>query len=432
MRAAKKIIIALSLGIFLAAFIVNISESAARKKDEQKDELFKQVEMFAESLGIIKKEYTEEPDTKKLIYGALQGMLSSLDTHSQFLTPEDYAELKVDTTGKFGGLGIEITMKDGLLTVVTPIDDTPAWKAGIKAGDRIVKIDGEITRDITLSDAVKKLRGEPGSEVALTVLRENTANLLDFKIVRSIIKVEDIKDALILEDGVAYIRLAEFRENTPAELDKALANLHKEGMKSVILDLRNNPGGLLDAAVKVAERFLPEGKAIVSTKGRDEAQNSEMVSGSRDPYGIPMIVLVNEGSASGSEIVAGALKDHKRALIVGAKTFGKGSVQTVVPLSDGSALKLTTSLYFTPSGESIHNKGVNPDVAVEQAAREQPAALEEEGVKPGKAEDIFDQIEKGNKEQQDKKTVIDYKLDNQLMRAVDILKAISIYEEKKL
>ncbi|MDD4910018.1 MAG: S41 family peptidase [Candidatus Omnitrophica bacterium] len=432
MRTSKKIIIALSLGIFLAAFIVNISESAARKKDEQKDELFKQVEMFAESLGIIKKEYTEEPDTKKLIYGALQGMLSSLDTHSQFLTPEDYAELKVDTTGKFGGLGIEITMKDGLLTVVTPIDDTPAWKAGIKAGDRIVKIDGEITKDITLSDAVKKLRGEPGSEVALTVLRENTANLLDFKIVRSIIKVEDIKDALILEDGVAYIRLAEFRENTPAELDKTLTNLHKEGMKSVILDLRNNPGGLLDAAVKVAERFLPEGKTIVSTKGRDEAQNSEMVSGSRDSYGIPMIVLVNEGSASGSEIVAGALKDHKRALIVGAKTFGKGSVQTVVPLSDGSALKLTTSLYFTPSGESIHNKGVSPDVAVEQAAREQPAALEEEGVKPGKAEDIFDQIEKGNKEQQDKKTVIDYKLDNQLMRSVDILKAISIYEEKKL
>jgi len=438
MRRKKKIIVVFSLVIFLGAIILHLSESAAGKKDEAKDELFRQVELFAESLGIIQKEYAEEPDIKKLIYGALGGMLASLDIHSQFLQPDDYAELKVDTAGKFGGLGIEITIKDGLLTVVTPIADTPAWKAGIKAGDHIVKINGEITRGITLTEAVKKLRGAPGSEVNITVLREDTANLLDFKIVRDIIKVPDIKEAVVLEEGIAYIRLTEFRENSSKEFSRELLRLEKEGMRSLILDLRNNPGGLLNTAVKVAAKFLPRGKLIVSIKGRDKAQSSEILSDDRSPYlDLPVIVLVNEGSASGSEIVAGALKDHKRAIILGTKTFGKGSVQTVIPLADGSALKLTTSLYFTPSGNSIHNRGIIPDLVVEEIPREQLAALAEENLKEKKTDVIFDSLEEKKEEEKSKKIKEDYRFDNQLMHAVDVLKALSIYnnyhyEEKKL
>ena len=331
----RRFIVALVVALVVVT-VFSLINAATDKKN--RDELYREVELFSDSLAIIQSDYVDEVKPKDLIYGALKGMLSSLDPHSQFLDPDTYNELKVDTEGKFGGIGIEITIKDGLLTVVTPIEDTPAWKAGIKAGDRIVKINNELTRDITLVDAVKKMRGKPGEAVNITILRESEKKLLDFKLVRDIIKIKDIKEARILEDGIGYIRLVEFRENTPQDINTALEKLTKSGMNSLILDLRNNPGGLLEVAVKVAEKFIPKEKLIVYTKGRYPSQNLEFISRSSHPItNLPMVVLINEGSASGSEIVAACLQDYKRAIIVGTKSFGKGSVQTLIPLSDGCA-----------------------------------------------------------------------------------------------
>ena len=422
----KKIFIGVILGACVFLFV---SRGVSESDKKQKEDLYRQVELFSDTLSIIQSDYVDEVKPKDLIYGSLKGMLSSLDPHSQFMDPDTYNELKVDTEGKFGGLGIEITLKDGLLTVVTPIEDTPAWKAGIKAGDRIVKIDGELTRDIALTDAVKKMRGKPGEAVNLSVMRESEKKLLEFKIVRDIIKIKDIKEAKILEDGIGYIRLIEFRESTSQNINAALAKLTKDGMNALILDLRNNPGGLLDSAVGVAEKFVEKGKMIVYTKGRKSSQNMEFVSNESHPIlNLPLAVLINEGSASGSEIVAGCLQDYKSAVILGTKSFGKGSVQTVIPLSDGSALRLTTSKYFTPLGKVIHGKGVMPDIVVEEGkielTQEQP---EEKGTKK---EEVFGQLEK--KETFPKKeNVFDYKSDNQLMRAVDALKAIKLYKESR-
>ncbi len=424
----KKLIIAIIILALGVSVFVSLSVSGIEKKD--KDGLYKQVELFSDTLAIIQTDYVDEVPPKDLIYGALKGMLSALDPHSQFLDPDTYNELKVDTEGKFGGLGIEITIKDALLTVVTPIEDTPAWRAGIKANDRIVKINNELTRDMTLTDAVKKMRGKPGEAVNLTVLRESEKKLLEFKIVRDIIKIKDIKEAKILEDGIGYIRLVEFRENTPQDINAALENLTKAGMDAFILDLRNNPGGLLDVAVKVAERFIEKGKMIVYTKGRRPAQNLEFTSHSAQPVlNMPMVILINEGTASGSEIVAGCLQDYKRAIIIGTKSFGKGSVQTVVPLSDGSALRLTTSKYFTPSGKVIHGKGVIPDIVVEEGKIE---LTQEPEQKPEKPQDILQELEKKEElTESEGEKPWDYKSDNQLMRAVDILKALKFYKEIK-
>ena len=403
----------------------SLAISELKKKD--KDELYRQVQLYSDTLAIVQSEYVDETKPKDLIYGSLKGMLSGLDPHSQFMDPDTYNELKVDTEGKFGGIGIEITVKDGLLTVVTPIDDTPAWKAGIKAGDRIVKINNELTRDLTLPDAVKKLRGKPGEAVKITILRESEKKILDFNIVRDIIKIKDVKDTRILENGIGYIRLVEFRENTSANFNRAFQELQKKGMKAFILDLRNNPGGLLDNAVRVAEVFIPKGKMVVYTKGRDSSQNLEFVSHSNAAnLELPMAILVNEGSASGSEIVAAALQDYKRAIIVGTKSFGKGSVQTVIPLGDGSALRLTTSRYFTPLGRVIHEKGVIPDIVVEQGRIELEVKTEQGEVKP---EEVFAQIEK--KENPQGTESLEYKSDHQLMSAIDALKAVMIYQGTK-
>ncbi|MDD4954218.1 MAG: S41 family peptidase [Candidatus Omnitrophica bacterium] len=413
--------------VLAGLFFVSLAVSGAADK-KKKDDLYRQVGLFSDTLAIIEEEYVDEPAPKDLIYGALKGMLSSLDPHSQFMDPDTYNELKVDTQGKFGGLGIEITIKDGLLTVVTPIEDTPAWRAGLKANDRIVKINDELTRDMELTDAVKKLRGKPKEAVNITILRESEKALLEFKIVRDIIKIKDIKEAKILEDGVGYIRLVEFRENTQQEMNSVLEKLSKEGMNSLILDLRNNPGGLLDTAAMVAGKFIQKGKKIVYTKGRKSGQDLEFVSSeSRPILDIPMVVLINEGSASGSEIVAGCLQDYKRAIIVGVKSFGKGSVQTVIPLRDGSALRLTTAKYFTPLGNQIHGKGVIPDIAVE-AGKIEGANSTEAQLKD--AQQIFQEIErKENIGKQDKQA--DYKKDNQLSRAIDILKAAKFYKGNK-
>ncbi|MDD5431792.1 MAG: S41 family peptidase [Candidatus Omnitrophica bacterium] len=424
----KKLFCFIALILVLSFSFYSFALSATEKK--KKDELYRQVELFADSLALIQSDYVDETKPKDLIYGALKGMLASLDAHSQFMDPDTYNELKVDTEGKFGGLGIEITIKDGLLTVVTPIEDTPAWKAGIKAGDRIVKINKDLTRDLTLTEAVKKMRGKPGEAVVLTILRESEKKLLEIRIVRDVIKIRDIKEAKILEDGIGYIRLIEFRENTARDIKAALEKLSKEGMNALILDLRNNPGGLLDVAVNVSGEFVEKGKLIVYTKGRKPDQDMKFYSRVAKPItGIPMIVLINEGSASGSEIVAGCLQDYKRAIIVGKTSFGKGSVQTVVPLGDGSALRLTTSKYFTPSGKIIHGKGVVPDIIVEAGKIELADDKDEKLVKP---QDVFEEIEKKEKEKEGKDKNIsgyDYHLDNQLMRAVDILKALKLYKE---
>jgi len=412
------------------------------------EDLYSQVELFSYALTTVQAEYVDEKTPKDIIYGALNGMLSSLDPHSQFLSPEDFKDLKTETEGKFGGLGIEISVKDGLLTVVTPIEDTPAWKAGIKAGDRIVKIEKDLTRDITLSDAVKKLRGEPGTSVHLTVLRESDYKIYEFDIVREVIHIQDVKDAHLLEEGIGYVRLVEFREDSYDQLRKALQGLREQGAENLVLDLRNNPGGLLNSAIKTSELFLPAGKVIVSTKGRHPEQ--DMVSTShngKDGFGEwPLVVLINEGSASGSEIVAGAIQDNKRGVVLGTKSFGKGSVQSVIPLPDGSGLRLTTSRYFTPSGVCIHDIGITPDIVIERIYPEGEEPLEDEeteasidGLKNGKKKDvasIFDKIETGEEssdpveaEKRRKEEALKKKMaeDNQVQAAVNVLKGIRVY-----
>lgn len=403
--------------LLIAILFIGLGIGFSDIKRKNNDQLYKQVELLSDTLAVIQKEYVEDTKTKDLIYGALKGMLASLDPHSQFMDPDTYNELKVDTEGKFGGLGIEITInKDGLLTVITPIEDTPAWKAGIKPRDHIVKINGTLTRDMTLTDAVKKMRGKRGEAVNITVLRDSKEKLLEFKIIREIIKIKDIKHVRILEDGIAYIRLAEFRENSLQELNSALSALSKQKMRALIIDLRNNPGGLLDVAVKITGRFIAPNKMIAYTKGRQKDQDLEFFSDAKNAIlDLPLAILINEGSASGSEIVAGALQDYKRAIIIGTKSFGKGSVQTVIPLGDGSALRLTTSHYFTPSGKIIHGKGVVPDILAEKKETDDS---KEEDIKGGKKESRT-----GEKE------VFDYKADEQVMRAVNALEAIGFYKQ---
>ena len=421
MRKRRTVIAFIVIASFGFSFLV-FSENERK----QRNEMYKHLELFSDALNLVSEEYVDTPKPQDLMYGALKGMLASLDPYSEFLDPESRKELETDTEGKFGGIGIEIAIRDDLLTVISPIEDSPAWKAGLKPGDRIVKIENELTKNFTVTDAVKKLRGKPGTEVTLTILREGAPKLFEVKLLRDIIKIKAIKNVRILEDKIGYVRLVEFRKDTPSELDAALSQLEKSAMDSVILDLRNNPGGLLDVAVKVVDRFIPENKVVVSTKGRIASQNMEFKSSNGPEYlDIPMVVLVNEGSASASEIVAGALQDYRRAVIVGNKTFGKASVQSVLPLSDGSALKLTTSKYFTPNGRMIHNQGVTPDVLV-SAGRLDFVANE-----PA-IESIFETMKEKTpeavKELQPKEAVFDYKKDNQIVSAIDIIKGIKVYK----
>lgn len=411
----------------------------------KKENVYPQLELFSDALTIVHSVYVDQVIVHDLIYGALKGMLASLDPHSQFLDPEAYKELKVETEGQFGGLGIEITIKDNLLTIITPIEDTPAWKAGVKTGDRIVKIDGELTRDITLPDAVKKLRGKPGTEVNLTILRESESKILEIKIVRDIIKINDVKKVQILEEGIGYIRLIEFREDSAKEFEGALKRLKESGMAGLILDVRYNPGGLLDVAIDITSYFLPKDSMVVWTQGRGAESKVEFKSKGKDHLlDMPMVVLINEGSASGSEILAGALQDHHRAIIMGTKSFGKGSVQTVIPMSDGSALRLTTSKYFTPSGRSIHNIGIEPDIVVEPRLIEEDESSEkddifkqlEENDNPKKEDNALPKDGKEKPKPEEKKkdeSLLEkedfYRRDAQLLRALDLLKAIKVYNK---
>lgn len=416
----------ISLGmILLIGFVMGVSMShiGLAEDSDDSDDLYKELELFSDTVSIIRSDYVEEPKSKDLIYGALKGMLSSLDPYSQFMDPDTYNEMKIETEGEFGGIGIEITIRDNLLTIIAPIDDTPAYNVGLKSMDRIVKINGEITKDLTLIEAVKRLRGKPGTDVDVTVLRENEKKLLDFTITRSIIKLESIRKTEIIGSNIGYIRLSGFQEKTRRDLEKSLRILEDKNMKGLILDVRNNPGGLLDAAVDVAGKFLKEGKVIVSIKGRIAKQNYVFKSKNKNKHlDYPIVILINGGSASASEIVAGAIQDHKRGILLGTKSFGKGSVQTVIPLSDGSAVRLTTSKYFTPQGRSIHGEGIEPDIVVEYRD-----LLKEED-KDSKS-DIFDQLLEKKKGVEESEIEVKKKerYDNQILSAVDILKGIVIY-----
>jgi len=410
-------------GLGVVGFFVTVHFAQVEARRPADEEVYKELELFTDALAIVQSDYVEEPEAKALIYGALKGMLATLDPYSQFLDPDSYNELKVDTEGHFGGLGIEITIRDELLTIITPIDGTPADRAGLRAGDRIVKIDGELTRGITLLDAVKKLRGKPNTQVGLTVLREGENELKDVMVTRDIIKIESIRQANLIAGTIGYIKLSDFREDTPRDITTALEDLKSKGMDSLVLDLRNNPGGLLDVSVTVSELFLNRRQLIVTTKGRLRHQNLEFRARADGAVnGIPLVVLINEGSASASEIVAGAIQDHHRGVVLGSKSHGKASVQTIFPLKDGSALRLTTSKYFTPSGRSIHGEGIMPDVVVPYEPPPEPA---EGADKTEPAESIFNRIE-SKENGEDPAPVV--REDNQLARAIDLLKGIKVYQ----
>jgi len=326
------------------------------------------LQTFSQALSLIEQHYVERKTAKDLIYGAIQGAVGTLDPHSSFLNPEEFRELQIETKGKFSGIGIEITLKDQVLTVVSPIEGTPAFRAGLRAGDQILKINGTSTKNITLTEAVKKIRGPKGSKVTLTINRQGFSAPQEFAIVREIIPIRSVK-ARLVEGNIGYIRLANFQDQTDPDLRFYLRKFKQKlsPCKGLILDLRNNPGGLLEQAVQVADEFLNTG-LIVYTRGRDPHRSMRWYArgGGEGEDLAPLLVLINEGSASASEIVAGALKDQKRALIAGSKSFGKGSVQTIIPLEDGSAMRLTTALYYTPSGQTIHEKGIVPDIELKE------------------------------------------------------------------
>lgn len=325
-------------------------------------ETYEELKTFSEVLNQVQRHYVDETKTKELVQGAIRGMLSTLDPHSAYMTPEMYKEMQVETKGEFGGVGIQIGVKENRLAVIAPIEGTPAQRAGIKAGDFIVKVNDETTKDLTLMDAVQKMRGPKGTKVNLTIQREGTPDPLQFTLMRDTIKIESVKSKII--DNLGYVRLTQFQEATGRDLAKAIKQFREQKVQGAILDLRNNPGGLLTAAVDVSEQFLPNGKLVVFTKNR-EGKKDEWLAKSKDQMDeLPMIILVNEGSASASEIVAGALQDWGRAVIVGTTSFGKGSVQTILPLGDGSGLRLTTAKYYTPKGRSIQSTGITPDIVV--------------------------------------------------------------------
>ena len=325
--------------------------------------------LFTKVLEEVHRSYvdTNEAGYDSLIRHALNGMLQELDPYSQFLDEESYDDMKDDTSGHFSGVGLVVSMKDGLLTVVSPMDDTPAFRAGLRSGDVLTEIDGESTRDMSLSDAVKKMRGDAGTEISLQAVRPATHETQEYTLIRAEIEVASVKNAHLLDGGIGYIRITQFNEPTADDLKKELKALVDQQMQALVLDLRDNPGGLLTSAAGVAELFLPRGDLIVFTKGRTEDFDQPVFksTGATHYTEFPMAILVNGGSASASEIVSGALQDHKRAVLVGEKTFGKGSVQSVLPLEDGAAIKLTTAKYYTPSERVINGNGIQPDVTVE-------------------------------------------------------------------
>jgi len=363
---------------------------------------------------------------QELVYGALKGMINELDPHSEFLDPDKYKDLQSDTEGHFGGLGIVIAMRDNFITVVAPMEDTPGFKAGILSGDRIIKINGKSTENMALTDAVKLLRGDPNTQVSMTLMRPSNDQIKDYTLTRSVINVDMVKDINgkkdfpLGPDKIGYVRLTQFGEKTADDLEVALNKLKAQGMQGLIIDLRWNPGGLLDQAVEVCEKFLPRGTKIVSTEGRNASQDSVHRAAGRgdELHGMPIVILVNLGSASASEIVSGCMQDLHRAIILGEKTFGKGSVQSIIPLDDGSALRLTTAKYYTPSHKVIHEVGITPNIIVPTTPEENEAILTE--FTPAGMESLDPK----------QRALLKSQHDPQLERAEDLLKGIMLYTDR--
>ena len=393
----------------------------------------KELRTFAEIFGRIKSDYVEDVDDKKLLEYAIRGMLSGLDPHSSYLSSDEYQELRVGTSGRFGGLGIEVGMEDGFVKVISPIDDTPAQRAGLRAGDLIIRLDDKPVKGMTLNEAVNLMRGKPGSEIALTIVREGLEKPFAVTIVRDVIRVVSVKSRM-LEPGYGYVRISQFQSHTNEDLLRSVDKLKKEAegaIKGVVLDLRNNPGGVLNAAVSVSDAFLEDG-LIVYTEGRVADSKLEFKAGPDDVLsGAPLVVLVNSGSASASEIVAGALQDHKRAIIMGEQTFGKGSVQTVIPIDQTSAVKLTTARYYTPSGRSIQAEGIAPDIVLAPVRIE---SKEESSLKPLKESDLTRHLQNGDStskgdasgaaQEENGKSLAE--TDFQLNEALNLLKGLNI------
>ncbi len=432
----KTIIVALGLALATAVALPKLSPETAKAAGDAE---YQRMRVFTEVLSEIESKYVEKKTSEELITEALKGMVSSLDPHSAYLTPDEFKDLQIETRGSFHGIGIEITQKDGVLTVVSPIEGTPAFLAGVQAGDRIIKIDGKLTKGMSLHDAVKSIRGVKGTKVVLTILREGIQKLSDISITRDVIPMHSVRYNL-LEDGFGYVRIASFQEDTTQDLIKALAVLQSQKipLRGMVLDLRNDPGGLLQEAVSVTDQFVKEG-VIVSTKGRQASQQMVFKASGQGKAGdYPVICLVNNGSASASEIVAGALQDHKRAMILGTTTFGKGSVQTIIPLEDKGALRLTTARYYTPNGRAIQAKGIEPDLVVafeppeaKKNAADAGASIREKdlsGAMPAEEKPQSKKAE-GGAAGENKLYMQSDKLaqDNQLRRALDLLKAWQVF-----
>jgi carboxyl-terminal processing protease len=427
-------------GLF-AGVLLSIGHGVFAEKDDVRATLpVEELRTFSDVFGRIKNDYVVDVDDKELIENAIRGMLSGLDPHSAYLDAEQFTELQVGTSGQFGGLGIEVGMEDGFVKVIAPIDDTPAQRAGVQAGDLIIRLDDTPVKGMTLNDAVKIMRGKPGSSIVLTIVREGLDKPIKISITRDIIKVKSVR-ARMLDPGYGYLRISQFQSKTADYMVDAIEDLKKENkgaLKGLILDLRNNPGGVLNGAVAVSDAFLTKGM-IVYTEGRIADSRLRFNATPDDIIdGAPLVVLVNQGSASASEIVAGALQDHKRAIIIGAKTFGKGSVQTILPLSSDSALKLTTARYYTPSGRSIQAEGISPDIVLEPIE----VAQVETNIAPLKEADLTHHLENGNgdKHAKDKESGKDdsskeeslVKDDYMLYEALNLLKGLVILQDRML
>jgi carboxyl-terminal processing protease len=413
--------VVLGLNLAIAA---KIYSEASTKQD--KDNPYAQMELMTQVMELVRKDYVDgnAVSYRDLTYGALKGMVNSLDPHSQFMEPKAYEDMKEDTEGKFGGIGIVIAMsKEGFLTVVAPMEDTPGAKAGLLPGDRIIKINGKVTEKMGLQDAVRQLRGDPGTKVTITMFRSKAKDpgdkIKDYTLERAEIKVDSVKDAKILGDGIGYVRITQFNEPTADEFEKALDKLDGQGMNALIIDLRNNPGGLLESARRIASEFIPAGELIVSTEGRDPAQKVVYRSErGKKRLTDPVVLLVNGGSASGSEIVAGALQDLRRAVLVGETTFGKGSVQSILQLKDGSAMRLTTAKYYTPSHKVIHEHGVTPDIMVPISDEDERKLLEQ------RATAVYGQPQADTTEKT--APIADVQLD----RAIDVIKGVKLFSKQ--
>jgi len=411
--------------IFITLFFVFSTLVSVAKKQTNPDDIFPLLDLMATSIAIVESDYVEDVNVTNIIYGALHGMLKSLDPHSEFMEPAEANELKIDSAGEFGGIGIEIGMRDSYPLVISPIEDTPAFEAGLLPKDKIIKIEGESARNLTLTKIIKKLRGEPGTDVNITILRERNGirEIKDIDLTRAIIKTKKVRDVVMIDstNGIGYIRMIGFDKAVPADLRNGIESLITQGMVSLVFDLRNNGGGLLKSAIDISEMFLLPGQIIVSTRGRIPGQDRVYKAKlSKKHYDMPLVILVNGSSASASEIVTGAIKDHKRGVIVGTKTYGKGSVQSVLPIGDGKcSLRLTTAKYYTPSGVCIHGTGIYPNVEVKIPIDDEIRLMQKRS-RAFKNMDLDNADEKEKKEYEKIKKTKDVQLD----RAVDLLKAV--------